>query len=396
MNILIIGNGFDLAHGLPTTYSDFLNFINKIKMTQQKNMNPNKFKRILCNSNINDFVKLYLIEALKKRFFHSDNICTNKNPLIQELYDNLKNNIWFDFFEKLHEKNLVKGINWIDFESEISYIVEFIDRFQENIYLPMNINSDVKDEKVRIFIDALNSTDFEKNLKEKNKNYLPTFSDLIDKTYTDLRRFIRCMEIYFSDCVEKIDINLVSIDILQLNSINAILNFNYTHTFEKFYNMNNKQIHYIHGETQLNNDTRKNNMVLGIDEYRRNGEQNSHTNYNLYKKFTQRIINETGFKYRNWIKEIQNNDNYNETVNIIQPNAIFIFGHSLDITDKDIFYEFIMNEFVITIILYNNKQQQSKQISNLVKMIGQDNFINKINSVPPSIVFKKQQDMKAK
>lgn len=27
MNILIIGNGFDLAHGLPTKYADFLKFI---------------------------------------------------------------------------------------------------------------------------------------------------------------------------------------------------------------------------------------------------------------------------------------------------------------------------------------------------------------------------------
>ena len=27
MNILVVGNGFDLAHGLPTKYSDFLDFI---------------------------------------------------------------------------------------------------------------------------------------------------------------------------------------------------------------------------------------------------------------------------------------------------------------------------------------------------------------------------------
>ncbi len=26
MNILVIGNGFDLAHGLPTKYTDFLKF----------------------------------------------------------------------------------------------------------------------------------------------------------------------------------------------------------------------------------------------------------------------------------------------------------------------------------------------------------------------------------
>ena len=27
MNVLIIGNGFDLAHGLPTKYSDFVNAV---------------------------------------------------------------------------------------------------------------------------------------------------------------------------------------------------------------------------------------------------------------------------------------------------------------------------------------------------------------------------------
>ena len=31
MNILVIGNGFDLAHGLPTKYEDFLEFIKIIK-----------------------------------------------------------------------------------------------------------------------------------------------------------------------------------------------------------------------------------------------------------------------------------------------------------------------------------------------------------------------------
>lgn len=31
MNILIIGNGFDLAHRLPTQYSDFLDFVKAYK-----------------------------------------------------------------------------------------------------------------------------------------------------------------------------------------------------------------------------------------------------------------------------------------------------------------------------------------------------------------------------
>lgn len=31
MNILVIGNGFDLAHGLPTKYGDFLEWVKAIE-----------------------------------------------------------------------------------------------------------------------------------------------------------------------------------------------------------------------------------------------------------------------------------------------------------------------------------------------------------------------------
>ena len=30
MNLLVIGNGFDLAHGYPTSYGDFLDVINHL------------------------------------------------------------------------------------------------------------------------------------------------------------------------------------------------------------------------------------------------------------------------------------------------------------------------------------------------------------------------------
>lgn len=393
MNILIIGNGFDLAHKLPTTYSDFIDFITKIEMTKIYRGNLLDFKtNHIDNTNLQESIKGYIIEAFNTKKILEHDITSNENPLIKEIYENLEYNTWFEFFKELCHKNLMKGVNWIDFESEISYIIEFIDRFQDNLYLPMNINSNIANEKVKIFIRTLNSSKFEEPLIEKNEKYTPTFSDMLNKTYYDLRRFIRCMEIYFSDYVEKLEIDVVSPDISNINTnIHNILTFNYTHTFENNYNFDNNKIHYIHGETRSNRDERKNNMVLGIDEYRGNAEKDYHTNYNLYKKFTQRVINETGFKYRNWI----------DTINMLPSNThnlnyVYIFGHSLDVTDKDILRELIMNKAVVTTVFYHNKQQQSQQIANLVKMIGQDNFINKINSVPPSILFNKQQDMKKK
>ena len=74
-------------------------------------------------------------------------------------------------------------------------------------------------------------------------------------------------------------------------------------------------------------------------------------------------------------------------------NNVYIFGHSLDITDKDVIKDFIDRDGVQTTIFYYDKQQQTQQIANLVKMLGQDTFINMINSVPQKICFVQQQPM---
>ena len=38
MNILVIGNGFDLAHGLPTKYTDFLGFVERFENLKKSSM----------------------------------------------------------------------------------------------------------------------------------------------------------------------------------------------------------------------------------------------------------------------------------------------------------------------------------------------------------------------
>lgn len=43
MNIIIIGNGFDLAHQLPTKYTDFLNFMKFINRIENFNDTFEKF-----------------------------------------------------------------------------------------------------------------------------------------------------------------------------------------------------------------------------------------------------------------------------------------------------------------------------------------------------------------
>ena len=215
------------------------------------------------------------------------------------------------------------------------------------------------------------------------------------------------MEIYLIECVETEQFPILyrSPDILNILP-GAILCFNYTHTYTKLYS-DTPYIHFIHGETHT--DATPNNMVLGIDEYYHSPEKDSHTNYNIYKKFTQRILKETGFLYNNWIHQINSSTLEAQQYSTFPDTAsdflhhVYIFGHSLDVTDKDIIKNFICKPDDIkdlihrpdvkTTIFYYNKQQQTQQIANLVKMLGQDTFISMVNSVPQQICFKHQQDM---
>lgn len=400
MNILIIGNGFDLAHKLPTTYTDILKFFKIIRITSTWAGDKTSFiNKHICNYDASDYIKTYIKDAFSTRQRNLNGIASNSNLLVQEIYDNLTDNIWYEYLLDVYEKGKMKGINWIDFESEISSIIEQIDRFQENLSMPFDIKSSDGNEKLRIFLSKLEFKTIIEN-KYSYKSHKQTYQDFLDKSYYDLRRFVRCMEIYLLECVEKQPINILSQDIINTNA-NYILCFNYTHTYKKLYDNSNKaEIHYLHGETQDNIDS--NNMVLGINEYYSTSEKDQHTNYNIYKKFTQRVINETGFLYRKWIAQMDDTTCRLRKHHIFGengtelPNNVYIFGHSLDITDKDIIKDFIDRNGVKTTIFFYNKQQQTQQIANLIKMLGQDKFINMINSVPQRICFVQQQPMIAK
>lgn len=72
---------------------------------------------------------------------------------------------------------------------------------------------------------------------------------------------------------------------------------------------------------------------------------------------------------------------------------LYIFGHSLDVTDGDILWDLILHENVHTTIFYHNKGVMGQQIANLVKVIGQDELIKRTGGSTKTIEFKLQQDM---
>ena len=83
---------------------------------------------------------------------------------------------------------------------------------------------------------------------------------------------------------------------------------------------------------------------------------------------------------------------------------VYIFGHSLDVTDKDILRNLILNDNVYTTIYYckkkdaygnydNGRKDRGQKIANLVKVIGQEELIKRTGGSTKTIEFALQQDM---
>ncbi len=408
MNILILGNGFDLAHDLPTSYLDMFRFFKAVNALYAWPGGPNKFEDFRSHNfpytdKKYEFTFNYLKDVFEQKF-ENKKVLDGKNP-IEEMHRLLKENVWFKYFKWLIDGNKMRGINWIDFESEICKIVKELDEEQQDLYKGFDVGgfaTSSRSANLNQFIHYLCAC----LQKEKNNTNMMNYRNVLDKSYVDLRDFVRCMELYLLEIVDSADVEIVSPDI-KINSFNHVLSFNYTHTYEKLYGLNksganrNEMIHYLHGEVEKDTSLGEPNMVLGVDEFYSDERKDTCTNYNIFKKFTQRVLYETGFAYRIWIANIKNQEKQQKVcsgqeMSIKFRNHIYIFGHSLDTTDRDVLEEFLRLPNTQAVVFYYDKQQQVQQIANLVKMLGHDDFIEYINQCPAKIRFKEQAKMETK
>lgn len=110
----MIGNGFDLEHGLPTKYTDFLKFI---KDFNQAYYSPHN------TTALQEFESIYFSAAFRSGISPSDH-----ETIINALRKLIYGNLWINYFIKVHDEHLFLKENWIDFESEISSVVQAMDR----------------------------------------------------------------------------------------------------------------------------------------------------------------------------------------------------------------------------------------------------------------------------
>lgn len=367
MKLLVIGNGFDLAHQLPTTYLDFLGFVERF-LRLYNNIQIRQEGYLL---NRERYIYQYMDELLFKK---------EKEQVREEFFQAVNNNAWINYFIQ----NPFPKHNWIDFESEISKVIQSIDKdMNHNIYgdIYSLSNRYLNDMYIVDFVDRC-------IVREKLDTHELRFNELRDLLLQDLKRLIRGLEIYLTDYVGSMEIHVKSPDIKDIE-FDKVLSFNYTNTYEKLYRKEQQKVEfdYIHGKANLKNQISTNNMVLGIDEYLDKKRRNKEIEFIEFKKFYQRIQKETGCKYRDWVHEMKKGEGKGEE------HQLYIFGHSLEITDRDVLHSLIMTDNVTTTIFYHNQIQKGQQIANLVKVIGQKHLIKKTGGPNQTIILKQQQDM---
>lgn len=325
-NLLIIGNGFDLEHDLKTHYTDFFDTINN---------NVSSKNEIILNNN------KYLIED---------------NHLLLYLLEEYK-------------QNKLQGNNWIDIETELKKIITLIEEIRTNNFID-NINYYKGENEYTIinkiqsksshyfknslspFISGTFGVNFYKYIKEKYDTSIKTLEKDLNELTDMLRDYL--LEQDISNLTKTKDISDIDY------KITHVLSFNYTDTFRQLYSdIDDDKIDFIHGS--LN----KNNLVLGINETLTEDTANKIVDTVYFKKYFQRIYKKTDYKYIDWLDHV----NF---------DTVYIHGHSLDESDKEILEKIInsvLKKDTSTVkIFYYDEKYYRQEVTNLIKVLGKDVF----------------------
>lgn len=369
-NILVIGNGFDLYHCLPTRYIDFINVVSRLLDLASK-------QRLQRCSYINYMFgkgsPLHNDEHIKKCYKIHGNRMKNVElnlERIERLVEISKDNVWIKYFLKMCSRN----IGWIDFEKEMAQVINAITNYfdcvsgNEKSFLQPGINID-ENMLSRSDIDILMQVPFfeevEERLKVKDEYYVRDIegkkilkideTKIIRKLEQDLDSLAEALCIYLEQFVKSIAIDKNSDNSLFYN-IDEVINFNYTDTYSKLYSEDTK-VFYVHGSI----NEIENGIVLGINADKKDQHGSMDLRFVKFKKYYQRIQKGTFFQLKKMLNE-----------NCV--NHLHIVGHSLDITDRDILTGLILFENTVTTVYFHSEEAKNEQIEKLILLFGKDTF----------------------
>lgn len=358
-NILIIGNGFDLAHGLNTSYKDFVNFCECIKIFLDRYRNNKEDYITLFNHNF-DAVRSIMTNMDLQKSTSRKFIIYLKNKSID---DKLKldfitqccDNYWLKY---VYENKQQMGNRWCDLEyliglqvEALSFIANNPDKlYEENLIYHRN---SMNIYKVNEELDKIKDLSFRESILKQR-----------DIMFQDLKQLTWMLEVYL---LYFLNDKRTRLELFNLLSVDYLLSFNYTNTYQRMYKEPEDK-HYIHGNTDINRNKDENNMVFGIGQEIKNANDEDALDYVMFQKYYQRIVKRSGNTYKQWL------NNKKEQLNV------FIYGHSLDGPDGDIIRDFVEHPLSKIYIFYLDDTSFNNIVINLIDIFDKDKVVDLTSS----------------
>ena len=374
--LILIGNGFDLAHGLKTSYKDFIDWYWSGVLEQLKNCNDSKWEDGLCsfkapnvvmlsdffakynNYNNEEYIKTYVIK--KNREYLSGYTTTfEEYSLIQNICKSIETKGWadieYEYYELLKEyslkndkdnlvllnkqlccleKLLVKYLR----EMEVPEEKEIIKR---SIYAPIetrDISLGASD-MLKKYIEGC-CEENQLKIEEKDKIKCYKNKNLLGDSYSyESQDYIEHAEKYIKKTIKTEEYPLI----FMLPDNIMLLSFNYTKTAslyipekEEYFTVN-----YIHGKLD-----KPESVIFGYgDELDEKYKQLQESNDNECLK------NVKSIKYLEA-------DNYRKVLQFIEsaPFQVYIMGHSCGNSDRTLLNTIFEHENCISIKPYYHKR----------------------------------------
>jgi len=354
LTILVVGNGYDRALNLPTSYVHFLSFARYVKwfVSEDYKIGKKEVESFGVDSRIAELINNQM-----------GNVQNNLFTQRKELKQVCDRNFWLEYFIQKQESLVKQGKDrWVDFETEITKIVSKLSNVVDSS--PDGIDNEYETADIE---------EIEEFYQEHNIG-ITTYREVHDRLLLDLDELTWLMGVYYAKFVEKVQAEEIPIQIRDIiNGMSGadeikVVSFNYTHFIEEYLRTKGIkfEIDYIHGHADKECKVGTNNMVLGAAM----GDEN--VEFADFMKYFQRILKKTDHKYIDWIESINSDSTLifkRGVQNTPKPiNRVFFFGHSLDLTDGDIIEKLVMaTNTKTTVYCYAKNEQDHKDIIQKIK-----------------------------
>lgn len=349
MNTLfIIGTGFDLAHGLKTSYADFLFWEFKRNIGQLNNLISErnfvfyKLKKLnsieLYDEIVNNFSTISDILSSHSIILKYSNTNDHRNRSNESLYNIMEIEFASDFFE-----NILSYSNWKDLES--AYFSKLCEIHQKFIVHKLKAFDDIVSHSNK---NKLNEIKQEKLIKPINK-----LNEDWDKLKSSLKEYLIEIDSKFNHE------NLVFLNILKeawdyasdRNGSMLVLNFNYTSVVDSAYLSKFSKIHHVQIHGSLKN---KESIIFGYGDdshpkYAELEEEDENCLLQEIKSFYYPSTNQ----YQKMLEFLDDSE--------VEGFEVRVLGHSLGNSDRVLLKTIFEHERCKSVRLYHRNDEEFKE-----------------------------------